>query len=97
MSKNKNKKKKKGGYKPPMQSPQDIIETVVAVATQIFELDDAGPLWGELHKAFLKSEVDSSVVAKIIMHKDKERFQRRRRFIRGRRLSRIAYDEPSNQ
>ena len=70
MSKNKNKKKNKGGYKPPVQSPQDIIETVVAVATQIFEADDAGPLWGELHRAFLKSEVDTSVAAKIIMHKD---------------------------
>jgi hypothetical protein len=67
----KNKKKKKGGYKPPVQSPQDITNNVVTIAMQIFELDEAGPLWGELHKAFLKSEVDSSVAGKIIMHKDK--------------------------
>jgi len=66
----KNKKKKKGGYKPPIQSTQDIVAMVVTVADQIFASDNAGPLWGELHRAFLKSEVDSSVAAKIIMHKD---------------------------
>ncbi|MDP7006129.1 MAG: hypothetical protein QF718_07975 [Phycisphaerales bacterium] len=66
----KNKKKKKGGYKPPAQSPQDIIDAIVSIAEKIFASDEAGPLWGELHKAFLKSDVDKSVAAKIIMHKD---------------------------
>ena len=69
MAKNK-KKKKSGGYKPPVQSPQDIINAIVNIAAQILDTDSSGPLWGELHKAFLKSEVDKSVAAKIIMHKD---------------------------
>ena len=66
----KNKKKKKGGYKPPAQSSQDIINTIVAVAEKINASNEPGPLWGELHKAFLKSDVDSAVAAQIIMHKD---------------------------
>ena len=68
----KNKKKNKGGYKPPAQSPQDIINAIVHIADKIQNADEAGPLWGELHKAFLKSTVDASVSAKIIMHKDVE-------------------------
>lgn len=71
----KNKKKKKGGYKPPQESPQDIIDTIVSIAEKIQALDEAGPLWGELHKAFLKSDVDTLVAAKIIMHKDIEELQ----------------------
>jgi len=71
MAKNK-KKKKGGGYKPPVQSPQDIIDVIVNIAAQIQATDSPGPLWGELHKAFLKSEVEKSVAAKIIMHKDIE-------------------------
>ena len=74
MSKNK-KKKKGGGYKTPVQSPQDIVDSIVLVAEKILATDSPGPLWGELHKAFLKSEVDTSVAAKIIMHKDREELQ----------------------
>ncbi len=72
MTKNKNKKKKKGGYKPPPESPQQIIDSVVEIASKIFSSSDAGPLWGELHKVFLKSTVESTIAAKIIMHKDKD-------------------------
>ena len=68
----KNKKKKKGGFKSPVQSQQNIVDSIAGIADKIFAADNAGPLWGELHKAFLKSEVDKSVAAKIIMHKDKE-------------------------
>ena len=68
----KNKKKKKGGYKPPVQSQQDIVDSVVSLAEKIKTSSEAGPLWGQLHKAFLKSTVDASVAAKIIMHKDVE-------------------------
>jgi hypothetical protein len=67
----KNKKKKKGsGYKSPAESPQDIINAIVGVAEKIQATDAPGQLWGELHKTFLKSQVDSAVAAKIIMHKD---------------------------
>lgn len=68
----KNKKKKKGGYKPPVQSPQDIIDSIISIADKIQGAENAGPLWGDLHKVFLKSTVDASVAAKIIMHKDVE-------------------------
>ena len=68
----KNKKKKKSGYKPSVQSQQDIVDSVVSLAEQIKTSSDAGPLWGQLHKAFLKSTVEPSVAAKIIMHKDVE-------------------------
>ena len=68
----KNKKKKKGGYKPPVKSPQDIINDLVVIAQKIHSADEPGPLWGDLHKAFLKSDVDKEIAAKIIMHKDKE-------------------------
>ena len=71
----KNKKKKKGGYKPPVQSPKDHIDAIVRIAEKIKTSDTPGPLWGELHKAFLKSDVDKSVAAKIIMHKDEEELQ----------------------
>lgn len=75
MAKNKNKKKKKGGYKAPPESPQQIIDALVEISGKIFLANDAGPLWGELHKTFLKSTVDPSVSAKIIMHKDKDELQ----------------------
>jgi hypothetical protein len=71
----KNKKKKKGGYKPPVLSPQDIVNDIVAIANKIFATDEPGALWGELHKTFLKSDVDKQVAAKIIMHKDKVELQ----------------------
>ena len=66
----KNKKKKKGGYTPPVASPKAIVDSIVQIAEKIGEPDAPSSLWGDLHKAFLKSEVDSSVAAKIIMHKD---------------------------
>ena len=66
----KNKKKKKGGYTPPVPSAADIVGSIVSIAGKIAEPDAPSSLWGELHKAFLKSEVDSSLAAKIIMHKD---------------------------
>jgi len=68
----KNRKKKKGGYKHPAQSPQDIIDSIVSIAQKIQGAENAGSLWGDLHKVFLKSKVDASVAAKIIMHKDVE-------------------------
>ena len=71
MAKNK-KKKKGGGYKPAAQSPQDLIDLIVLIAEKIQATDTPGPLWGELHKAFLKSEVGSAVAGKIIMHKDED-------------------------
>ena len=71
----KNKKKKKGGYKPPNESKQQIVETIVAIAEKINTSEEPGSLWGELHKAFLKSSVDSAVAAKIIMHKDIDELQ----------------------
>ncbi len=74
MAKNK-KKKKGGGYKVPVQSPQDIIDAIVEVAEKIQKSEEPGALWGDLHKAFLKSDVDSSVAAKIIMHKDEDELQ----------------------
>ena len=66
----KNKKKKKGGYKPPVETKEDIVLAIASVADKIFATDEPGALWGDLHKAFLKSDVDASVSAKIIMHKD---------------------------
>tara|TARA_B100001964_G_C14097097_1_gene537530 strand:+ start:391 stop:909 length:519 start_codon:yes stop_codon:yes gene_type:complete len=72
----KNKKKKKGGYTPPQESPQQLIDALVLIADKIFSASEPGPLWGELHKAFLKSPVDSAVAAKIIMHKDIEELQK---------------------
>ena len=66
----KNKKKKKGGYTPSVPSAQDIVESIVVIAEKIKSTEHPGSLWGDLHKAFLKSEIDSSLAAKIIMHKD---------------------------
>lgn len=66
----KHKKRKKGGYKAPVESVQEIIDAIVKLAGEISEVDEAGSLWGQLHKLFLKSPVDASVAAKIIMHKD---------------------------
>ena len=71
----KNKKKKKGGYKPPIESKQQIVESIVAIAEKINTSEEPGSLWGELHKAFLKSSVDSAVAAKVIMHKDIDELQ----------------------
>ena len=70
MAKNKNKKKKKGGFMPPPSSPQDIVDAIVALSEKIQVSEEPGPLWGELHKVFLKSTVEPSVAGKIIMHKD---------------------------
>lgn len=72
----KNKKKKKGGFKPPVESTQDIINSIIAIAEKIQAVEEPGPLWGELHKVFLKSTVDSSTSAKIIMHKDTVELQK---------------------
>jgi len=66
----KNKKKKKGGYKPPRESSQVVIDSIISIAEKIHAVDEPGPLWGELHKVFLKSSVEPSTAAKIIMHKD---------------------------
>ncbi len=63
-------KKKKGGYKPPPESAQDVIDSIVSITDKIQAVDNAGPLWGELHKALLKSPVEPTTAAKIIMHKD---------------------------
>ena len=68
----KNKKKKKGGYKPPATTPQDVIDEITKLASEISAIDEAGQLWGQLHKLFLKSPVEPDVAAKIIMHKDVE-------------------------
>ncbi len=66
----KNKKKKKGGYKAPTKTAQNVIDEIAKLANEISAVDEAGSLWGQLHKLFLKSPVDASVAAKIIMHKD---------------------------
>ena len=71
----KNKKKKKGGYKPPAISVQDTIDEIVSLSQQIFSTEEPGALWGQLHKLFLKSTVDPNVAAKIIMHKDVDELQ----------------------
>lgn len=63
-------KKKKGGYSPPQQTQEQIVDSIVSIAERMFSLDEPGSLWGDLHKAFLKSEVAPDVAAKIIMHKD---------------------------
>jgi hypothetical protein len=68
----KNKKKKKSGYNKPDSSPQVIIDEIVNIANKIASADEAGPLWGELHRILLKSPVEPTVAAKIIMHKDVE-------------------------
>ena len=66
----KNKPKHKGGYKSPAPSNEDVIASIVRLASEITDAEDPGPLWGQLHKAFLKSEVNAEVAAKIIMHRD---------------------------
>lgn len=66
----KNKRKKKGGYKSPPPSKEDVITSIVTLASEIANAENPGPLWGQLHKAFLKSDVDAEVSAKIIMHRD---------------------------
>ena len=72
----KNKKKKKGSYKPPPESSQDVIDSIALIAGKIQTADEPGPLWGELHKVFLKSTVEPSTTAKIIMHKDMVELQK---------------------
>jgi len=71
----KNKKKKKGGYEPPVVSPEENIAKIVVLASEIVSTEMAGPLWGQLHKLLLQSPVDPSVAAKIIMHKDVKELQ----------------------
>ena len=68
----KNKRKKKGGYKPPPEKEGNSVERITSLASQIASADDAGSLWGQLHKAFLNSDVDAATAAKIIMHRDQE-------------------------
>ncbi|MDP7009034.1 MAG: hypothetical protein QGI78_05630 [Phycisphaerales bacterium] len=68
----KRKKKKGSGYKPPAQTEEERIGAVASLAQRISSLDDAGSLWGELHKLLLKTEVDPVISAKIIMHKNVE-------------------------
>ena len=68
----KNKKKKKGGYKAPAKTSQNVINEIAKLANEISAVDEAGSLWGQLHKLFLKSPVEPHVAAKIIMHKDVE-------------------------
>lgn len=68
----KNKRKRKGGYKPPPPSKEDVIASIVSLASEIANAENPGPLWGQLHKAFLKSDVDAEIAAKIIMHRDVE-------------------------
>ena len=68
----KNKKKKKGGYKAPAKTCQNVIDEIAKLANEISAVDEAGSLWGQLHKLFLKSPVEPDVAAKIIMHKDVE-------------------------
>ena len=68
----KNKKKKKGGYKAPAKTSQNVIDEIAKLANEISAVDEAGSLWGQLHKLFLKSPVEPDVAAKIIMHKDVE-------------------------
>ena len=68
----KNKKKKKGGYKVPAKTSQNVIDEIAKLANEISAVDEAGSLWGQLHKLFLKSPVEPDVAAQIIMHKDVE-------------------------
>ena len=68
----KNKKKKKGGYKVPAKTSKNVIDEIAKLANEISAVDEAGSLWGQLHKLFLKSPVEPDVAAKIIMHKDVE-------------------------
>ena len=57
----KNKRKRKGGYKPPPPSKEDVIASIVSLASEIANAENPGPLWGQLHKAFLKSDVDAEI------------------------------------
>ena len=71
MSVSKNKRKRKGGHRPNnVSSAQTNIEDIARVAGDIATASEAGPLWGQLHKLFLRSSVDTTVVAAIIMHRD---------------------------
>ena len=66
----KNKKKRKGeNYKPPPAS-SNVVDELVQLASEIEQIDDSGPLWGKLHKVLLRSSVEASIAAKIIMHRD---------------------------
>ena len=69
----KNKRKGKGGYKsnvPP--STTDVVDDIARLAAEITQAEEAGPLWGQLHKVLLKSTVDAEVAAAIIMHRNEE-------------------------
>lgn len=68
MSKNKN-KRKGGSYSQPVSS-SDVASELDRLAIEISQSQDSGPLWGRLHKVLLKSSVDASIAAKIIMHRD---------------------------
>lgn len=71
MSVSKNKRKRKGGHRPnKVSSAQTNIEDIARIAGEIATASEAGPLWGQLHKLFLRSSVDTTVVAAIIMHRD---------------------------
>lgn len=69
----KNKRKRKGGYKPNAPpSTTDVVDEITQLASEISKVEEAGPLWGQLHKVFLKSTVDAGVAAAIIMHRNEE-------------------------
>ena len=66
----KNKKKRKGGHRQPPPTSTSGVDELTQIAAEIGNAEEAGPLWGKLHKALLRSAVDAAVAGKIIMHRD---------------------------
>jgi hypothetical protein len=66
----KNKKKRKGGQHAPPPPSLNVVDELAQLACDIAQAEEAGPLWGKLHKVLLRSTVDPAVAGKIIMHRD---------------------------
>ena len=66
----KNKKKHKGGQHKPSPASCNVVDELARLACEIAQVDESGPLWGQLHKVLLRSTVDAAVAGKIIMHRD---------------------------
>ncbi|MDP6602424.1 MAG: hypothetical protein QGH76_09040 [Phycisphaerales bacterium] len=69
MSKGKNKRKKRGGGRP-TSGPEAGIGEVERIAGELAATEDAGPLWGELHRTLMKAGADATQTMRVIAARD---------------------------
>ena len=83
-------KRKKGGPRPP--SKDDLLADLKAFLPDL--ADDPGPKWGQAHKLLLKTDVDASAVAQVIMQRDLDALRRMVRELSGEAVEAAAPEAP---